>query len=36
LATLGNQLGAFLSKPTEPDLLLQTVDKLLKRRPQRS
>jgi DNA-binding response OmpR family regulator len=32
LVTLGNQLGAFLSKPTEPDLLLETVARLLKRR----
>lgn len=32
LATLGKQLGAFLSKPTEPDVLLQTVAKLLQRR----
>lgn len=31
LATLGDQLGAFLSKPTEPDLLLNTVASLLKR-----
>ncbi len=30
LAMLGNQLGAFLSKPTEPDLLLETVCGLLK------
>ncbi|MCA9138369.1 MAG: response regulator [Planctomycetales bacterium] len=33
LETLGNQLGAFLSKPTEPELLLQTVGALLARRP---
>lgn len=32
LATLGDQLGAFLSKPTEPDVLLQTVSALLRRR----
>lgn len=32
LEALGNQLGAFLSKPTEPDLLLRTVAKLLRRR----
>lgn len=31
LETLGNQLGAFLAKPTEPDLLLKTVSGLLKR-----
>lgn len=31
LETLGNQLGAFLSKPTEPDLLLRTIDTLLTR-----
>lgn len=31
LETLGNQLGAFLAKPTEPELLLQTVQALLKR-----
>lgn len=31
LETLGNQLGAFLSKPTEPDVLLETVASLLKR-----
>jgi DNA-binding response OmpR family regulator len=35
LETLGNQMGAFLSKPTEPDVLLETVAKLLKRRPLR-
>ncbi|MEO1615343.1 MAG: hypothetical protein AAFV88_05810, partial [Planctomycetota bacterium] len=29
LPTLGKQLGAFLSKPTEPELLLQTVERLL-------
>ena len=31
LATLGSQLGAFLSKPTEPDVLLNTIETLLKR-----
>lgn len=31
LETLGNQLGAFLAKPTEPELLLRTVQMLLKR-----
>ncbi|PAY16052.1 hypothetical protein CKO51_28525 [Rhodopirellula sp. SM50] len=31
LETLGSQLGAFLSKPTEPDLLLETVQTLLRR-----
>lgn len=31
LATLGNQLGAFLSKPTDPELLLSTVARLLRR-----
>ena len=30
LAMLGDQLGAFLSKPTEPDLLLNTVATLLR------
>ena len=29
LATLGDRLGAFLSKPTDPDLLLNTVENLL-------
>ena len=32
LVTLGNQLGAFLPKPTEPAVLLSTVAKLLKHR----
>ncbi|QEF96343.1 Alkaline phosphatase synthesis transcriptional regulatory protein PhoP [Stieleria maiorica] len=31
LETLGNQLGAFLSKPTEPERLLATVESLLAR-----
>jgi len=31
LETLGHQLGAFLSKPTEPDLLLDTIASLLRR-----
>lgn len=31
LETLGKQLGAFLSKPTEPELLLRTVEELLRR-----
>lgn len=31
LETLGNQLGAFLAKPTEPELLLRTIGTLLKR-----
>ena len=36
LETLGNQLGAFLAKPTEPDLLLSTVTSLLARRTGRT
>ena len=32
LETLGHQLGAFLSKPTEPDLLLGTIASLLRRK----
>lgn len=31
LQMLGNQLGAFLSKPTEPEALQETVTKLLRR-----
>ncbi|MEO1526754.1 MAG: response regulator [Planctomycetota bacterium] len=31
LETLGNQLGAFLAKPTEPDALLDTVETLIQR-----
>jgi len=31
LETLGTQLGAFLAKPTEPELLLKTVSALLER-----
>lgn len=31
LETLGNQLGAFLAKPTEPDALLDTVEVLLRK-----
>ena len=31
LETLGNQLGAFLAKPTEPDALLETVETLIQR-----
>ncbi|MEL6106631.1 MAG: response regulator [Planctomycetota bacterium] len=31
LETLGNQLGAFLAKPTEPDVLLETVEVLLRK-----
>ncbi|MEM6469121.1 MAG: response regulator [Planctomycetota bacterium] len=31
LPALGEQLGAFLSKPTEPDLLLETVERLIGR-----
>ena len=32
LTTRGNQLGAFLSKPTEPDRLLATVGRLIRRK----
>ncbi|OYP28338.1 response regulator [Rhodopirellula sp. MGV] len=32
LSVLGEELGAFLSKPTEPDLLLETVAKLIHRK----
>jgi DNA-binding response OmpR family regulator len=36
LETLGNQLGAFLSKPTEPELLLDTVASLIQRKQPRN
>ena len=32
LSVLGNQLGAYLSKPTDPELLLKTVAKLINRK----